>query len=142
MDDFLGEGMNGRIGPFRAGSENGGNGSAGKDKFSRSDYMKARALLYYLIGGKSIDNLIFNMTYGNKDIVIRNRDGYHYGRLLGYDGKFFYLGAYHFDRELIDELSYIETDMDSLGSYKAAIPAVGVSSVSEIPSFIEDPAYA
>ena len=143
LDDFLEECRKKGATPLRYSSKSEGINGSRHERYESREYRKARALMYLLFGNGdgNLDNLMFNMMYGNKDIVVRNSDGYHYGRLVGYDGKFFYLSAYHFDRRLIDELSYIEADMDSLGSYKVAIPAANVSSVSEIPSCAEEMTY-
>lgn len=144
IDDFLEECRKKGVRPLHCSSKSEGVNGSKHERYESREYRKARALMYLLFGNGdgNLDDLMFNMMYGNKDIVIRNKNGYHYGRLVGYDGKRFYLDNYHFDRRLIDELSYIEADMDSPGGRKVAIPADnGLVSVGEIPSFIEDPAY-
>lgn len=141
LDDFLEECRKKGATPLRYSSKSEGINGSRHERYESREYRKAKALMYLLLGNGdgNLDNLMFNMMYGNKDIVIRNRDGYHYGRLLGYDGKMFYLENYHFDRRLIDEISYVES---SFGNGKAAIPAANVSSVSEIPSFMDELSYA
>jgi len=143
LDDFMEECRKKGATPLRYSSKSEGVNGSKHEKYESREYRKARALMYLLFGngdGK-LDDLMFNMMYGNKDIVVRNSDGYHYGRLVGYDGKRFYLDNYYFNSRLIDEVTYIETAMYSPGGRKVAIPADnGVISVGEIPSF-EDPAY-
>lgn len=92
--------------------------------------------------GGEVDDL-FSMMYSGKDVVIRNRDGYHYGRLIGYDSRkrFYILDGYYFSNKLMDELSYVERIVDFLGGCKVAIPADNLISVSEIPSCAEEMTY-
>lgn len=126
LDDFLGEGR-------REGSDR-----SNQDRIR--DYRAAKLLASLLkYKDMKLEDMMLNMAYEGKDIVIVNNTGYHYGRFLGYDGKRFYLDNYRFDRRLIDECSYIES---TFAGPKVAIPADNLISVGEIPDFIDEPAYA
>ena len=103
-------------------------------------YAKAKARLAEMLGMKQTgdprtDNLL-NRLYG-EDIVIRTKDGYHFGRLQGYDGKGFLLGNYLFGRKPMDIFDYSSEFF--LGEDTIIpIPAEGIISISKIPIMTEE----
>ena len=79
-------------------------------------------------------NDLVSRLYG-REVVIHDKDGYHYGRLAGYDGKMFQLQQYHSSKRPIDESDYF---FDSLwNDDNALVPINGVVSIKEMP-FIAD----
>jgi len=84
-------------------------------------------------GNSGIDNLVSNL-YGD-DIIIRTRDGYHHGKLLGYDGKVFMLGNYLFNDRPMEMMDY-ETEFFYGGD--TIIPAKDIISVSKMPVMTEE----
>ena len=77
---------------------------------------------------EGIDRAVSGL-YGS-DVVIRTGDGYHYGRLEGYDGSFFHLKSHCFSTRLMDSFDYLS---ESIFSGDAAVPADGIAFVKEIP---------
>ncbi len=81
-----------------------------------------------------MDDLLSRM-YG-EEVVIHNKDGYHYGRLRSYDGKMFYLEQYYFNKKLIDRWNYSSA---SFFNKDGMLPADNIISISKMPSYVEDP---
>lgn len=63
-----------------------------------------------------------------KDVVIRKNDGYHYGRLCGYDGKFLYLDRYYFSKK---PMGYFECLTRSFFGKDAMLRAENIISIME-----------
>ena len=109
-------------------------------EYENLKYREARAKLAEMLGNikqtgnPRTDNLL-NRLYG-EDVVIRTRDGYHFGRLQGYDGKGFLLGNYLFGRKPMDIFDYSSEFF--LGSDETIIPAEGIISISKIPIMTEE----
>lgn len=84
-------------------------------------------------GNSGIDGLVSNL-YG-EDIVIHTKDGYHHGKLLGYDGKAFMLGNYLFNDRPMEMMDY-ETEF--FYGEDTIIPAKDIVSISKIPVMTEE----
>ena len=84
-------------------------------------------------GNSGIDGLVSNL-YG-EEIVIHTKDGYHHGKLLGYDGKAFLLGDYLFNNRPMEMMDY-ETEFFYGGD--TIIPAENIISISKIPVLTEE----
>jgi hypothetical protein len=82
-------------------------------------------------GNSGIDGLVSNL-YG-EDIVIHTKDGYHHGKLLGYDGESFMLGNYLFNDRPMEMMDY-ETEFFYGGD--TIIPAKDIISVSRISDLV------
>ena len=114
-----------------------------KVEYENPLYTKAKAHAARLMnqltrGGKSDGNEpaegLISKLYG-EEVVIRTAEGYHYGKLRGYDGKNFKLDDYHFDVNKLDTFEYA---LESFGSENTVIPAKDYLSISEIPMVVED----
>jgi len=78
-----------------------------------------------------IDDVVSEL-YGS-EVVIRTPQGFHYGELQSYDGKFFYLKSYCFSRK---SMSTFEYGAKSIFSEDAVVPARDIVSVGEIPMVV------
>ena len=84
-------------------------------------------------GNRMLDSIISSL-YG-EDVVIHASDGYHHGRLSGYDGKSFMLDKYLFREKPVDVFKYAG---DSIYKESAAVPAENIISISKIPLKAEE----
>ena len=107
-----------------------------------TNYVKSRDVLNRILnrsrdrrnsndGNSGIDGLVSNL-YG-ENVVIRTRDGYHYGKFLEYDGKAFMLGNYLFNDRPMELMDY-ETEFFYGGD--TIVPAKDIISISKIPEMI------
>jgi len=71
-----------------------------------------------------------------KDVVIHNNEGYHYGRLCGYDDKFLYLESYQFSKK---PMAYFDRlARSAVFGKNAVLRAEDIVSIMEAPGVGED----
>jgi hypothetical protein len=108
-------------------------------EYENPAYRKAKEVIARVLNrgresNNGIDSLVSNL-YG-EEIVIRTSDGYHHGKLCGYDGKSFMLGNYLFSRRPMDVFDYSSEFF--IGSEETIIPAKNIISISKIPITTEE----
>lgn len=104
-------------------------------EYENPKYKKARERIAKILGtgNEHVDDVISGL-YG-EEVVIRTKDGFHYGTLKGYDGKSFRLENHHYDNKLMDIFDYFSRA--SLYGENTVVPAKDSISVSAIPLHIE-----
>jgi small nuclear ribonucleoprotein (snRNP)-like protein len=108
-------------------------------EYENPKYREAKAKLARMLGSikqtgnPRTDNLLSRL-YG-EEIVIHTKDGYHFGRLQGYDGKSFMLGDYLFNDRPMEMMDY-ETEFFHGGD--TIIPTKDIISISKIPDMVEE----
>lgn len=136
LDDFLNECKRKGVTPVRYKESSWGLNGSKTVEYVNPEYAKAEEVIARVLnrgrgnnrneGG--IDSLVSNL-YG-EEVVIRTRDGYHFGRLQGYDGKSFMLSNYLFSNKPKDIFDY---STEFFHGDDTVIPAEGIISISKIP---------
>jgi len=111
------------------------NGDVSTESFESRIHADMKSRMQRVHGRKAgkIDDVVSGF-YG-REVVVRTKNGYHYGELLDYDGKMLYLKGYCFSRKPMDTFVY---GSESIFSEDAVVPAEGVISIAEIPLIVEE----
>ncbi len=139
LDDFLNECKKRGATPLNYRSHTETINGSRTVEYENPKYREAKARLAEMLGrikqtgNPNTDNLL-NRLYG-EDVVIRTANGYHYGKLYGFDGKNFLLDNYHFDKRMID---FFEYSIESLFGEDTIVPAENIISISKIPLMTEE----
>lgn len=70
------------------------------------------------------------MALKGENVVVHSKDGYHYGRLIDFDGKRFVFGKYYFDKDMMDSFSY---NKKAFFRKDSIVPAKGLISIMKMP---------
>ena len=140
LDDFLNECKRKGVTPLSYRSHTETLNGTKTVEYENPKYREAKVRLAEIMGNikrtedPKTDNLL-NRLYG-EDIVIRTRDGYHHGKLYGYDGKSLVLANYRFSRKPMDIFDYSSEFFTD--DNETIIPAEGIISISKIPIMTEE----
>lgn len=107
-------------------------------EYENPAYRKAKEVIGRVLNrgrenNNRIDSLVSNL-YG-EEVVIHTKDGYHHGKLLGYDGKAFMLGNYLFSNRPMELMDY---STEFFYGEDTIIPAEGIITISKIPIMTEE----
>jgi hypothetical protein len=106
-------------------------------EYENPEYTRAKERLVRILNPNAKNNKMDDLVsrfYG-EEVVIHTKSGYHYGTLLGYDGKGFLLGDYLFDKKLVDTFDF--TRRHSFGS-DSFVPVEDFIYISHIPLKVEE----
>ncbi|MBN1156048.1 hypothetical protein JXA85_00385 [Candidatus Woesearchaeota archaeon] len=73
-----------------------------------------------------------------KDVVIRKKNGFHYGKLEDFDGKYIYLDRYLHSKKLMDGFDYRFESPSGSRDY-TRVQIGNILKMQKIPSDVEDP---
>jgi len=99
-------------------------------EYENPKYKKAKEKIAKILG---MEDEAFSGLYG-QEVMIKTKNGYHYGILKGLDEKGFRLENYLFNERKMDLMGYYTSF--SPGFDDTVIPAEGIVSISRIPDII------